>query len=38
MDKKNTDKIEEKKPDNLLPLRKKATKKKGNKKVGRHRK
>jgi len=35
--KKKTDKIEEKRPDNLLPLRK-ATKKKGNRKVGRHKK
>ena len=36
--KKKIDKIEEKNPDSLLPLQKKATKKKGNRKVGRHRK
>ena len=35
--KKKTDKIEEKQTDNLSPLRK-ATKKNGNKKVGRHKK
>jgi hypothetical protein len=36
--KKKTDEIEKKYPDNLFPLKKKATKKKGNRKVGRKRK
>ena len=36
--KKKTDKIEKKYPDNLFPPKPKATKKKGNRKVGRERK
>jgi hypothetical protein len=36
--KKKTDEIEKKYPDNLFPPIKKATKKKGNRKVGRERK
>jgi hypothetical protein len=36
--KKKSDKVEKKYPDNLFPPRKKATKKKGNRKVGRNRK
>jgi len=36
--KKKTDKIEKKYPNNLFPLKPKATKKKGNRKVGRERK
>jgi hypothetical protein len=36
--KKKTNKVENKHPDNLFPLKLEATKKKGNRKVGRDRK
>jgi hypothetical protein len=36
--KKKTDEVEKKYPDNLFPLKTKATKKKGNRKVGRKKK